>query len=183
MVNSAYVIREARVDDVRGISELLVRLKKLNGEFDPMYKVVSNVIEKAESYTKEALGSNKDVVLVAQLSNSGDEVYICVDDNRRIVELGKHIEDAEKSNALGELVGISRFSKVFLEELFEQARKDYQNSKLDYHYEECMFAVSKLKSPVYAMLCKDLAWIEIDNRADLERAKDQVYSQIRRKLE
>ena len=69
MVNSAYVIREARVDDVRGISELLVRLKKLNGEFDPMYKVVSNVIEQAESYTKEALDSNKDVVLVAEVEH------------------------------------------------------------------------------------------------------------------
>ena len=67
MVKNAYIIREARVDDVRGISELLVRLKKLNGEFDPMYKVVSNVIEKVESYTKEALGSNKDVVLVAEV--------------------------------------------------------------------------------------------------------------------
>ena len=67
MVKNAYIIREARVDDVRGISELLVRLKKLNGEFDPMYKVVSNVIEKVESYTKEDLGSNKDVVLVAEV--------------------------------------------------------------------------------------------------------------------
>ncbi len=67
MVKGAYIIREAGEDDVRGISELLVRLKKLNGEFDPMYKVVSNLIEKAESYTKEALGSNKDVVLVAEV--------------------------------------------------------------------------------------------------------------------
>jgi len=124
----------------------------------------------------------KDVVLVAQLSNSGDEVYICADDNQRIVELGKHIDDAEKSNTLGELVGISRFSKVFLEELFEQAQKDYQNGKLDYHYEECMFAVSKLKSPVYSILCEDLVWIEIDNEADLEKAKQRIYPKIKNKV-
>jgi len=69
MVKNEYVIREAKVDDVTGISELLVRLKKLNGEFDPMFKVVSNVMEKAEIYTKEALGSDKDVVLVAEVEH------------------------------------------------------------------------------------------------------------------
>ncbi len=67
MAKSVYIIREASEDDISTISDLIVRLKKLNGEFDPMFKVVSDVIEKAENYTREAIASDKDVVLVAEV--------------------------------------------------------------------------------------------------------------------
>lgn len=122
--------------------------------------------------------NRKNAILVAPLSNSGDEVYICADDKQRIVELGKYIDDAEKSNAIGELVGISKFSKEFLDKLFKMAEKDYVRGKLNYHYEECVFQTSKLDRPVYAEVCKDLAWIEIDNENDLKRAKEQIYPKV-----
>ena len=86
MAKSVYVIRKADVDDIRGISELLVRLKKLNGEFDPMFKVVSNVIEKAESYTREAMGSDKDIVLVAKVEKKIVGLIKAVLKDRRFYE-------------------------------------------------------------------------------------------------
>lgn len=134
-------------------------------------------------YDSKAIGillnSNfKDCILVAELSGSDDEVYVCVDDNQRIIELGKNIADENKKNAIGELVGISRFSREFLSKLFKRAEEDYEKGKLNSHYEECVFATSKLGNPVYAVLCKDLAWIEIDNENDLKRAKEQIYPRI-----
>ena len=86
MAKSVYVIRKAEVDDIRGISELLVRLKKLNGEFEPMFKVVSNVIEEAESYTRETMGSDKDIVLVAKVEKKIVGLIKAVLKDRRFYE-------------------------------------------------------------------------------------------------
>lgn len=122
----------------------------------------------------------KDFVLVADVSQSGDEVYICVDKNKRIVELGKNIPDESKQRALGELVGISRLSRGFLAKLFERAEVNYRSREFNYHYEECVFSMSKLGYPVYALFCKNLLWIEIDNKADLKRARKEHYPQLKR---
>lgn len=117
-------------------------------------------------------------ILVAEVSNSGDEVYICVDKNQRIIGLGKNIPEENKKNAVGELVGISRFSKEFLSQLFRKAEEDYKRGELNYHYEECVFAVSKQGKPVYAVLSRDLVWVEIDKESDLKRAQEYVYPKI-----
>jgi 2-aminoethylphosphonate-pyruvate transaminase len=124
----------------------------------------------------------KDCMLVTELSGSGDEVYICVDDNQRIVELGKNMVCEKKETAIGELSGISKFSKTFLDNLFRKAEEDYNNGQLNHHYEECAFAVSKSGAPLYAVPAKDLAWTEIDNKDDLKRAREEIYPQIKKKL-
>lgn len=132
---------------------------------------------------KVVLNSEHDnCMLVAEERGSGDEVYICVDDNQRIVQLGKNIPFESKKNTIGELVGISKFSGEFLDKLFKQAEKDYKQDRFNCHYEECVFATSKLGNPVYALLCEDLAWIEIDNENDLEKAKEQIYPRIKKDL-
>lgn len=123
---------------------------------------------------------HKDCILVSELSGSGDEVYICANNNQRIMELGKNISDLNKKNAIGELVGILKLSKDFLEKLFEKAEEDYRKNKMNYEYEECVFASSKFGNPVYAVLCKNLSWTEIDNENDLRRAKEKVYPKIKR---
>ena len=130
---------------------------------------------------KTALNSPfKDCILVSDLSNSGDEVYICVDENFRLRDLGKNVPFESKINALGELVGISRYSKELLELLFKKAEEDYSQGEFLRHYEEFVFSVNQLGYPVYALLCKGLAWIEIDKKEDLERAEQVIYPKIKR---
>lgn len=132
---------------------------------------------------KTALNSPfKDCILVADLSNSGDEVYICVDENFRLTDLGKDIPFENKITAIGELVGISKFSNEFLKRLFKRAEEDYLREEFLRHYEECVFSVDKSGYPVYAVLCKGLAWIEIDKQEDLERAVQEVYPQIKKAI-
>jgi len=125
---------------------------------------------------------HKDVLLVSDFSGSGDEVYVCVDNTHRIIDLGKSISPNGKSKAIGELVGISRFSKAFLAQLFKKAEDDYAKGKLNHHYEECVLATSNLGNPVYAELCRNLAWAEIDNESDLERARTKIYPRIQRSM-
>lgn len=124
----------------------------------------------------------RDCLLVANLSNSSDEVYICADTNYRITELGKNISLENKRKAIGELVGISKLSWAFLDKLFSKAEDDYKNNRLDYHYEECIFAVNKLGNPVYALLIPDLLWVEIDKENDLKKAREEIYPQIKKYL-
>ena len=120
----------------------------------------------------------KDCILVAELSNSGDEVYVCVDKNKKIIDLGKDVSAESKKNAVGELAGISKFSEPFLNKLFQKAEEYYKQDKLNYHYEECVFQTSALGNSVYGLVCKNMAWVEIDNEGDLARARKHVYPKI-----
>lgn len=123
---------------------------------------------------------HEDVLLVSDFSGSGDEVYVCVDNTHRIIDLGKSVSPDSKKKAVGELVGISRFSKAFLVKLFQKVDNDYARGKVNYHYEECVLATSNLGNPVYAEVCRNLAWAEIDNASDLERARTKIYPRIQR---
>lgn len=58
-------IREATIADVEQSAELLIRLKRLNSEFDPMFKVAESAQGEAKKYLKEAIESEKSIVLVA----------------------------------------------------------------------------------------------------------------------
>lgn len=59
------VVREAKAEDIEKAAELIVRMKKLNGEFDPLFKVVEDAQQRAVSYLSDSLGSKGRLVLVA----------------------------------------------------------------------------------------------------------------------
>ena len=124
----------------------------------------------------------RDVTLVSSFLNSGDDVYICIDDKNHIVNIGKNIPKQDKSRAIGSLVGISKFSKEFLVELFFQAEQKYLNNEMNYGYEECILHAALNGNHVYTEFCKDLVWIEVDTKEDLERAVNIVYPKIKGKI-
>ena len=60
-------IREAREGDVDALVDLVVRLKRLNGEFDPLFSARSDCAERAREYLLNAIRDNKShLVLVAE---------------------------------------------------------------------------------------------------------------------
>jgi ribosomal protein S18 acetylase RimI-like enzyme len=58
-------IREARKEDIEQAAELVVRMKKLNGEFDPLFGVVADAPQRAVRYVSESMGSEGTILLVA----------------------------------------------------------------------------------------------------------------------
>jgi len=58
-------VRHAIKDDVPAIADLVVRLKKLNNEFDPLFLVVEDAKERALKYISGSLGSPRTLLLVA----------------------------------------------------------------------------------------------------------------------
>ena len=59
------VIRQAKEEDVDQAADLIVRMKKLNGEFDPLLKVVDDAKGASVKYLRESLAAADHLVLVA----------------------------------------------------------------------------------------------------------------------
>jgi ribosomal protein S18 acetylase RimI-like enzyme len=66
------VVREATPEDTGKLGELVARLKLLNEELDPHYKVVENLVEVSTEYVKEAIESNRARVILAEDETSGE---------------------------------------------------------------------------------------------------------------
>ena len=60
-------------------------------------------------------------------------------------------------------------------------KKNFQNGKITYHYEECVFRTSIQSTPIHVLAGKDLAWIEIDTAEDLQKAYELIYPLIKDK--
>ncbi|CCC82120.1 GNAT family N-acetyltransferase [Thermoproteus tenax] len=61
------VIRLALESDVDAVADLVARLKRLNGEFDPLLKPVDNILSVSKEYVKSKIASSTSVVLVAEV--------------------------------------------------------------------------------------------------------------------
>ena len=138
----------------------------------------SDLIYESKALSTLIQSNNKSSILVSALLNSGDDVYICTNDEGRLANLGKNISDENKKNAKGALVGISKLSNDFLQQLFQTAEEDYQKGEKEYHYEETIHATNIKGHPIHTDYCENLTWIEIDNENDLRKAKEEIYPKI-----
>lgn len=59
-------IRHARRGDAPSIADLMVRIKKLNNEFDPLFAVREDLKSTAMKYVSETLGNPDKLMLVAE---------------------------------------------------------------------------------------------------------------------
>ena len=58
-------IRRATKEDLAAAADLIVRVKKLNNEFDPLFAVVADAKSRADKYLEATLGSPDKLLLVA----------------------------------------------------------------------------------------------------------------------
>jgi len=58
-------IRRATADDVESVADLIVRTKRLNNEFDPLFAVVADAKRRAERHLLSSIGSKDKLLLVA----------------------------------------------------------------------------------------------------------------------
>jgi len=109
-----------------------------------------------------------DLILVAKVRGSGDEVYIDADKRGRLIGLGKEL--ARRKGAVGELVGISKLSYRFLKRMSTQSQIDISiDPKIS--YEEVIATTARHYShSVYCVFVKGLRWTEVDTAHDLDVA-------------
>ncbi len=78
MAVASIVVRDAREEDVEQLAGLIARLKALNEELDPHFKVVDNLVEVAREYASEAVKNEKKRVIVAEDESTGEIVGLVV---------------------------------------------------------------------------------------------------------
>jgi ribosomal protein S18 acetylase RimI-like enzyme len=62
---AALEIRNAQREDLASVADLIVRAKRLNNEFDPLFAVVSDAKARADKYLDSTLGQPDKLLLVA----------------------------------------------------------------------------------------------------------------------
>jgi choline kinase len=115
-----------------------------------------------------------DVLLVSGPTGSGDEVYVETD-GQKLVNMSKERAALGRS-VLGELVGISRITPPLYRAMNAVAEYRFRNS-LRLEYEQALVGAAAGRA-INCHLISDLAWSEIDNAQDLERAVTRVYPRI-----
>lgn len=75
---SEIIVREAKEQDVESVAEMVARLKVLNEELDPHFKVVDNLEEEARAYAREVITSEKHITLVAEDKKEAKPVGLIV---------------------------------------------------------------------------------------------------------
>jgi ribosomal protein S18 acetylase RimI-like enzyme len=58
-------VRRARKEDLGAASDLIVRTKRLNNEFDPLFAVVPDAKSRAEKYMNGTIGASDKLLMVA----------------------------------------------------------------------------------------------------------------------
>lgn len=114
----------------------------------------------------------KDIILTSGFTNSNDEVYVEVKD-QKLINLSKKKEELKSIDA--ELVGIWKLSVDLLSKL-----QSHHSSASDATTKDYEMAVAKLSEDhtVSVLKIDDLAWCEIDNQEHLERAKEQILPRL-----
>ena len=119
--------------------------------------------------------SRKNVILASGKTNSEDEVYLETDENGVLSGVSKN--KAEIRNVAGELVGISKVSKEFLNKMVDfYGKTRAENAKIDY---ETVFKKIAKDDPIYVHKIEYYAWTEIDDEAMLTRANTLIYPRIK----
>jgi choline kinase len=129
-----------------------------------------------EKAALEALQSSaySNSILLSGTTNSGDEVYVDVKDHR-IFHISKKREEVKSLG--GELVGISKISLSFYQEMLKEADQFFKTN-LNWEYDTgCISNVAK-RTEIFATKVNDLVWSEVDNEEHLNRAKQTIYPKI-----
>lgn len=119
--------------------------------------------------------ARKNVILASGPTHSEDEVYLEADENGVLTGVSKN--KSEIKNVAGELVGISKVSKNFLDRMvkfYDETRTE--NAKID--YEQVFKKVAK-DEPIYVRKIEYYAWTEIDDEAMLDRANKLIAPRIK----
>ena len=124
---------------------------------------------------KKLINSGFDNCLAVNVSKKLDEeqIKVTVDGINRILEIGKEVEIGK---ALGESIGIEKFSKNFMRELFVILdRKILKENNVNEFYEASfqeIISKNEEKTSIYSVNISEYDCIEIDTVDDYRNAQN-----------
>jgi choline kinase len=162
-----------------------------NEIFDSTNNIYSLWMTKDEVIGSDMLLFDSDIIfdsrIVEKLVNSGydnclalrsdhilgdEEIKILTDENGSITDIGKQINP---NNAIGESIGIEKFSRKFVETLFKILdRKIVIEKDVNIFYEAAFQDALDRGSKIYPVDVEELKCMEIDTFEDIDIAKEFV---------
>ena len=116
----------------------------------------------------------KNLILASGATHSGDEVYLQADADMRLTGLSKKKQDSH--SILGELVGITKLTKVVLNNMCAYA-KDHHNDLPKMEYEHALLKIAETAA-VAVKKIEYYVWREIDDEDHLAMAVNDIYPHI-----
>jgi len=113
-------------------------------------------------------------ILASGRTDSGDEVFIDIDNDNYLVNLSKL--ESKMINIYGELVGISKISYETYTKLLDWSF-NHDNLASQIHYEEAFVKICK-ETEFFVEKIEDLIWTEIDTIEHYKRAHDYIYPKL-----
>ncbi len=104
-----------------------------------------------------------------------EEMKVKLDEDGRIGQISKGISPREAS---GEYIGIAKFSRQGGEKLKGYLDSLIKKGKVDQFY-EAAFDLLARSYPLYGVCFEGEPWVEIDDFADLEKARGQIWPQLK----
>jgi len=131
-------------------------------------------------YEKKAIEYLQDVkhenmILSSGKTNSGDEVYIEVDNKAQLIAMSK--DKKELNSVYGELTGISKVSYKGYKRMCD-IYSFCDDIKIDYEY---IMVKSAKEEFFYVEKIENLLWCEIDDERHLKRAVEYIWPKIKEK--
>lgn len=141
---------------------------------DDFILIESDLIFEDRVIEKLINNENRDSIVLATESGSGDEAFVEIRDGY----LYKMSKDIHQFNRIdGEMIGVSKISY----KLFQLMLKEFSNNENPYmNYEYAMLDVARDYNVGYLKI-NDLIWGEIDDNEQYERVIKYIYPIIKRK--
>lgn len=118
---------------------------------------------------------NANVILLAGLSHSSDEVFVETR-NGNLVSMSKRRDQLGETIA-GEMVGISKISRSLFTLMIESAETKFLTTRHVDYETDCLVDASK-QIPIACPVVDDLLWCEIDDETHLVRAQKEIYPRV-----
>ena len=142
----------------------------------PFLLLESDLLYHPDFLTAALNDPRENVMLVADATGSGDEVFICAGQDGALTYLGKDASAERRASSLGEFAGITRLSRGALDKYCFAAGRLRNTTG---HYEELLYALAKAGTiALHTHLCAALPWTEVDVPEDLMRAERDVLPMI-----
>lgn len=117
------------------------------------------------------------VILASGFTNSTDEVWLDADKDMWLSSLSK--DKSKINNLVGELVGITKLSKEFMNKMLVLYNTNIENYKIkDYESVIAEISAQEIEDKVKILKLEHYLWREIDCKEHLEMALKKVYPAI-----
>ena len=121
---------------------------------------------------------SRDAMLVVPVSGAKNPAYVTVDDKLNLIDIPRGKENEPR--AYGEVADIYKISRESLQILYKIIGEEYQTGIRSRYIEDAILGLSRM-TPVKCIK-RDLLWLGVNTREDLERARNEIYPKIKEKI-